>query len=327
MVSVIILSSDYNFKTKLMIELKKERNFDIMTSALDLVQASSLMKKNLQFVIILDVTTVQATDAYLKELIERFNVLVIVVRGSTPVSFFRSGVKDCLFKPPSGSQILLESFTKDVINRIRGFLTASPPLSAQDYFGAVGPEQTMILIASSTGGTEALVELFKTLPGDGPPILVVQHMPMLFTKQFADRLDRLSQVSVCEASDGMYIKKGMAYIAPGDFHMKMIKKNSKCALSIFSADKVHGVRPAADVLFQSVALLAAKPTLSVILTGMGSDGAFGMRDLKKKGGKTIAQNKETCVVFGMPKAAIDLGIIDHVLPLDRISAKIVELVY
>ena len=179
----------------------------------------------------------------------------------------------------------------------------------------------IINIGSSTGGPRAVSELFTDLPKETPPILLVQHMPKFFTKPFSERLDKLSRFSVREAEDGDRVEEGLALVAPGDFHMT-VTRNGR--IRLHQGPMVHYLRPTVDELMLSTADIYGQRNLGVILTGMGSDGAKGMRAIKEHGGQTIAQDESTCVVFGMPKVAIEQGCVDVVLPLQRIPGEIVR---
>ena len=183
-----------------------------------------------------------------------------------------------------------------------------------------GSSERIIIIGSSTGGPSTVQKVLNELPTDiAAGILLVQHMPKGFTKQFADRLSKTTGFSVKEAEDGDVIKDGMILMAPGDYHMT-VQPNRKIRLD--SSEKRFGVRPAVNMTMVSASEVFGSNIVGVILTGMGHDGGFGMKSIKKRGGHTIVQNKETCVIFGMPKSVIDLDAADFVLPLDDIPKKI-----
>jgi two-component system chemotaxis response regulator CheB len=186
--------------------------------------------------------------------------------------------------------------------------------------------EQLIAIGASTGGTEALREILVRLPESSPPVLVVQHMPEMFTKLFARRLDGLCPMGVDEAVDGEPVLPGRAYIAPGGIHMLVNRTERGLAIALDRGPLVNRHRPAVDVLFNSVAKNVGRNAVGVILTGMGADGAAGMRELKQAGARTLAQDRASCVVFGMPKAAIDNGSIDRVLPLGAMAGEILRLV-
>jgi two-component system, chemotaxis family, protein-glutamate methylesterase/glutaminase len=187
----------------------------------------------------------------------------------------------------------------------------------------------IIIIGSSTGGPQTLERVIPLLPESLPaPVLIVQHMPPVFTKSLAERLDRLSQLKVKEAEEGDIIEKGKVYIAPGDYHMELRRgisdgiKVDKITLN--QNPREEGVRPSINFTLRSASESYKDKVVGVILTGMGSDGTDGMRAVKAQKGVCIAQNKDTSIIYGMPKAVADAGLADYVLPLDQIPAKIVE---
>lgn len=177
----------------------------------------------------------------------------------------------------------------------------------------------VIAIGASTGGTEAIAEVLREMPSDAPGIVIVQHMPPGFTTSFASRLNGLCRMRVKEARDGDRIMAGQVLLAPGDYHMQVVRSGAQDTVRVFSAPPVNRFRPSVDVLFNSCADQLGCNCVGVILTGMGYDGARGMRALHDAGGPTIAQDEATSVVFGMPKEAIAHGGVDQVLPLDQIA--------
>ncbi|MCS6948911.1 MAG: chemotaxis response regulator protein-glutamate methylesterase [Armatimonadota bacterium] len=184
----------------------------------------------------------------------------------------------------------------------------------------------LIAIGASTGGPEAIRQVLQGLPAQVPPIVIVQHMPPVFTRSFAERLDRLCTVRVKEAEDGDTLQPGHAYIAPGDYHLQVSRNGSQYRARVVQTEPVNRHRPSVDALFDSVVEASGAATVAVLLTGMGADGARGMKKLRDAGARTIAQDEETCVVFGMPREAIQLGGAEFVLPLPQIAHKVVELV-
>ena len=180
----------------------------------------------------------------------------------------------------------------------------------------------LIAVGASTGGTVALERLFRAFGSDMPPVLTVIHMPQGFTKAFADRLDGLCDVRVKEAEGGETLRDGTVYIAPGNEHMELRGRGTDMIVRLHRKEKVHNCRPSVDVLFHSVAETMGANTCGVILTGMGRDGAEGLRAIKDRGGHTIAQDEATSIVFGMPKEAIDIGAVHDVCSLDAIAGRI-----
>ncbi|AEH07385.1 protein-glutamate methylesterase/protein-glutamine glutaminase [Methanothermococcus okinawensis] len=184
-----------------------------------------------------------------------------------------------------------------------------------------------IMIGSSTGGPPVVSEIINNLPKNMPPIFVVQHMPKGFTKMFADRMNTGAKLNVKEAQDGELVKPDYVYVAPGDYQMLLRKRGNDVYIVLDGKmPKVHGTKPSVDVTAEYVSKIYGKNTVGVILTGIGRDGAYGLKLIKEKGGKIIAQNKDTCVVFGMPKAVIEMNIADAVLPPSKIPETIVKLI-
>jgi two-component system chemotaxis response regulator CheB len=184
------------------------------------------------------------------------------------------------------------------------------------------PPSAVIAIGASTGGTEAIQKVLVELPGNCPGVVITQHIPAVFSRSFANRLNDLCAIRVREAEDGDKLEPGLALVAPGNFHMLVHRSALGYRVEVKDGPMVCFQRPAVDVLFHSVARSAGPSATAAILTGMGSDGAQGMLAMKKAGARTIAQDEASCVVFGMPKEAIRLGAVDRVLPLASISGAI-----
>ena len=182
----------------------------------------------------------------------------------------------------------------------------------------------IVAVGASTGGTEALKELLSPLPADFPGIVIVQHMPEAFTRQFAERLDSLCKIRVKEAQDGDHILPGHALLAPGGHHMSVVRRGTEYAVHVYSGERVNRHIPSVDVLFSSCARSMGKNALGVLLTGMGADGAKGMLEMKQAGAFNIAQDESTSVVFGMPREAILLNAVDKVLPLGHIPDALLQ---
>lgn len=179
--------------------------------------------------------------------------------------------------------------------------------------------EKVVAVGASTGGTEALRAFLTALPLDSPGILIVQHMPELFTKSFAKRLDELCRISVKEAEHGDTVIRGRALIAPGNKHLLLKRSGARYFVEVVDGPLVNRHRPSVDVLFRSVAQFAGRNSVGVLMTGMGADGAKGLLEMRNTGAHTIAQDEKSCVVFGMPKEAIKLGAAEKVLPLEGIA--------
>ena len=199
------------------------------------------------------------------------------------------------------------------------------PAAALSRLSLTRTTHAVVAIGASTGGTQALQSLLSALPANTPGIVIVQHMPEHFTRSFADRLNTLCSIEVKEAEDGDTVAPGKALIAPGNFHLSLDRSGAVYRVRVQQGPLINRHRPSVNVLFQSVAQYAGRNAVGVILTGMGNDGAEGMKAMKDHGAATVAQDESTCVVFGMPKEAIATGGVDHVLPLQDIPGKILEL--
>jgi two-component system chemotaxis response regulator CheB len=243
------------------------------------------------------------------------------------------GAVDFITKPKIDLRQGMNDIAADLIAKVKGAATASlrqtPAAGAQTPVRPTALNSAMIkttdmiiAIGSSTGGTEAVKEVLQVLPPNTPPILITQHMPEKFTKTWADRMNELCRISVKEAEDGDSVLPGHALIAPGNYHMTLVRSGARYSVRINQNEPVNRHRPSVDVMFDSVAQYAGGNSVGVILTGMGGDGAKGLLKMKEAGAYTIAQDEASCVVFGMPKEAIKLGAADVVRPLKDIAATV-----
>lgn len=196
------------------------------------------------------------------------------------------------------------------------------PLSVSEC--RIAATHKVVAVGASTGGTEALKDLLAPLPADFPGIVIVQHMPEAFTRQFAARLDSLCRLRVQEARDGDRILPGHALLAPGGHHMAVVRRGMEYAVHVYRGERVNRHLPSVDVLFSSCARQLGANALGVLLTGMGADGARGLLAMREAGAATFAEDESTCVVFGMPQVAIQLGAVDLALPLHKIPAALVQ---
>jgi len=237
------------------------------------------------------------------------------------------GAVDFIPKTGASLSLDLESEQDQIIAKVKAAAQAvimprlasdEPAIVSSDVHSTNG--EWLVMIGASTGGPRALPEVLSRLPSDLPAsVLIVQHMPEGFTRSFAERLNWISSLEVREAQEGDRLEKGIALVAPGNKHLTV--KDQKVHLT--DDPKVHYVRPAVDLMMKSAAPSYGPRAIGVILTGMGYDGAEGMKEIKRYGGKTIVQNEDTCVVYGMPKAAVDLDAADQIAPLDQIARHVV----
>lgn len=206
-------------------------------------------------------------------------------------------------------------------------VTAPPSFTADVVLQKAAPVKfrttdRLIAVGASTGGTEAIKEFLMGMPPDSPGIVIAQHIPKAFSTPFAERMNRCCQLTVFEAQDGQQILPGHAYIAPGDRHLLVARSGARWICRLDDGSPVNRHKPSVDVLFRSAAGCAGPDALALMLTGMGDDGARGMKAMHDRGARTLAQDEESCVVFGMPKEAIALGAVDEVLPLDQMARAI-----
>lgn len=214
----------------------------------------------------------------------------------------------------------------NVSQLIRAQTAGTVPVQPKTYLPASSPgDERIIAIGTSTGGPRALQEIITKLPGNLPcGVVIVQHMPPGFTKSLAERLNSLSSVTVKEAEHNDVIRPGLVLIAPGDYHMLIERENAKTVVKLNQQPPIGGHRPAVDPMLESVARIFGSKAIGVILTGMGHDGAKGMQAIKRQNGHTIAEDQSTAVVFGMPKSAIEMGVIDKIAPITGITAEILK---
>jgi two-component system chemotaxis response regulator CheB len=277
---------------------------------------------------------------FLRILNEHHPVPVVVVSSLTPqgsakaMEALAAGAVDVLAKP-NGSQTLgevayqLAYYVKAAARarlrprRAETSATVPPPVTQPIPSGEFS-ERRVILIGASTGGVEALRFLLPQLPAGLPPIAVVQHIPPNFSRSMAEHLNKLCRFEVREAREGDDLNRSLCLIAPGDFHMALVAHGRGYRARLTQSPPVHHCRPSVDVLFRSAAQHAGAQAVAALLTGMGSDGARGLQALRAAGARTLAEHEESCVVYGMPQAAIKLGVVDQVVPLAQMPQAILQ---
>jgi two-component system chemotaxis response regulator CheB len=233
------------------------------------------------------------------------------------------GAVDYIAKPKVDLQQGLAEKQAEIIEKVKIAAKARVRSRAGASAGFSTTER-IVAIGASTGGVEALREVLCGLPADSPAVVVTQHMPAGFTTRFAERLDTLAQVMVQEAADGQRILPGHVYIAPGNWHLEVVRTGANYTCRLNDGPAVSGHRPSVDVLFRSVATNARGNAIGVILTGMGKDGAEGLKQMRAAGAATIGQNEATCIVYGMPKAAAALGATEIELPIEKVAGAILD---
>jgi two-component system chemotaxis response regulator CheB len=242
------------------------------------------------------------------------------------------GAVDYIAKPMVGLSEGFEALKDQIIATVKvaararvsvasGGKPAAARLIAGQHYSS---SEKVIAVGASTGGVEALQDLLTAFPPDAPAILVTQHMPAAFTTSFASRLDQLCAVTVTQAKDGERVLPGHVYIAPGGLHLELARSGANYVCRVSDDPPVSGHRPSVDVLFRSVAKAAGANAVGIILTGMGSDGALGLLEMRRAGASTIGQDEATCVVYGMPKAAFEAGAVEIELPIRKIAQQILH---
>lgn len=269
-------------------------------------------------------TTIAKPRAGLKDfLLDSSEDLVSVVRAASKARVERMPLRDRPAPTASTTETPLGGRGRPWDGEPRARLSPDEMLPPPDLAASSVPmTEKIVAIGCSTGGTQALEQILRELPRTVPGIVIVQHMPELFTRSFSERLDRVCAIEVREAAHGDRIVPGLALIAPGGRHLMVVRSGAQYKVEVKDGPLISRHRPSVDVLFRSVARSAGRNATGFILTGMGDDGAHGMREMHEAGAVTYAQDEKSCVVFGMPKEAIRLGGVDHVVPLERVPAAI-----
>ena len=278
-------------------------------------------------VVVMDITSAPASaaDELIRKLQPKRGYIAIVGDIREGFVYLGRGAADMIVKPAAVTAQSAESFVYSLCTKIKMIKNQGAEVLKRElkYDGA-GISDKIIAIGSSTGGTEIILEIIKQFPHNCPPVLVAQHMPPVFTKLYAQRLHDKCKASVWEAKDGDALRPGLVLIAPGDHQMRVVKKNGAYSVTVISGEKVNGHAPSIDVLFNSVAQAAGSKAIGVILTGMGMDGASGLLEMRKKGAATFGQDAESSVVYGMPKAAFEMGAVMRQLGTADIPSAILK---
>jgi len=325
--------------------LSTDPEIEVMGTAADPFVATERMREEVPDVITLDIEMPRMDGlTFLQKIMSQHPIPVVICSSlaeegaQSTLKALEYGAVDIITKPHLGSKQFLEDSRIALCQAVKA--AAAAQLSVLQPRRAVEPKLTadailspathamaettekVVAIGASTGGTEALKTLLEVLPPDAPGIVIVQHMPEMFTRAFANRLDGLCNITVKEAETNDTVLRGRALIAPGNHHLLLKRSGARYYVDIKDGPLVCRHRPSVDVLFRSAARYAGQNAVGVILTGMGDDGASGMLEMKQAGAVTIAQDEATCVVFGMPKEAIKRCAVDKVLPLQAVAGAI-----
>lgn len=311
--------------------LTEEPDFEVVGLARDGIEAISMAKELKPDVITLDVEMPRMSGIEaLTSIMRECPAAVVMVSTKTSagaeatIEALERGAVDFVCKPRSGSFMALREARDELVGKVRHASQARIGVRPRSPVRAAVPTRSSdkaVLIATSTGGPKALTCLFETLPKEWQvPILIVQHMPIGFTASLAARLDRIGTVPCREAAHGDVVRPGLALLAPGGVHMRVSDDGS---VDLFDAPTLHGVRPAADYLFESAAKVFGGRCVGAILTGMGKDGAAGALAVKQAGGTVLGEDETSCTVYGMPRAAKELGAISGEYPIHEIGHALV----
>ena len=344
-IRVLIVDDSAVVRQTLREVLESDPGIEVMATAGDPFVAAERIAEEVPDVITLDIEMPRMDGlTFLKKLMGQHPIPVVICSSLAEEgaqSTFKAleyGAVEIVTKPRMGTKQFLEDSRIYICNAVkaagearlqslRPSHTVEPKLNADCILSPAThamaeTTEKVVVIGASTGGTEALKTVLEALPADTPGIVIVQHMPELFTRAFASRLDSLCAITVKEAETNDTIIRGRALIAPGNHHMLLKRSGARYYVEIKDGPLVCRHRTSVDVLFRSAARYAGRNAVGVILTGMGDDGARGMLEMKQAGAATIAQDEATCVVFGMPKEAIKLGGVDRVLPLQAVARAI-----
>lgn len=335
-IKVLVVDDSALIRSLLGTIIKAEKDLLLVGAAPDAYAARELINQFSPDVITLDIEMPKVDGlTFLEKLMKARPTPVVMISTLTEqgadatLRALELGAIDFIAKPKLDIAQGIEQYRVLILEKIRMAATAKvkktekAKINSQLTMGFSGTEK-IIAVGASTGGTEAIKDFLVQLPVNSPAVVITQHMPPGFTTSFAKRLDSLCRLKVQEVVGGERILPGNAYLAPGNYHLSIKRSGADYIAQLLDSERVSGHKPSVDVMFQSLSSCAAKNTVAVILTGMGKDGAAGMYNLHQNGAYTFAQDEASCVVFGMPKEAINLGGVDEVLPLNDLAAAVVK---
>jgi two-component system chemotaxis response regulator CheB len=343
-ISVLIVDDSALVRRVLTEILSSDPGIKVLGTAHDAYDAREKIKALNPDVLTLDVEMPRMDGlTFLRNLMRLRPMPVIMVSSLTErgaevtLDALSIGAIDYLSKPKIDLAATLSDYRDELIAKVKAAASArvrspsSGAASTDAVLAKRAPQRQLrtteriIAIGASTGGTEAIKDVLIHLPPDTPGIVITQHIPKLFSGAFARRMDSCCQLSVCEAEDGQQVLRGHAYIAPGDMHLSLVRDGARYVCRLDDGPPVNRHKPSVDVLFRSVAQQAGRNAIGVILTGMGKDGALGLKEMRDGGSRTIAQDEATSIVWGMPGEAVALGGAADVLPLGEIYSRILAL--
>lgn len=338
-IKVLVIDDSAVVRKILTQELQKTGEIEVIGTAPNPIIGRDKIVMLKPDVIILDVEMPEMDGiTFLEKLMKHYPMPVVILSslaeegGRVALKAIELGACEVLSKP--GASYSVKDMSEQLIDKVKAASIAKniKRVRMEDKvvdkskrnMAMIRTTNKIIAIGASTGGTEAIKEVLKKIPANSPPIVMVQHMPMNFTKAFAERLNNICEIEVREAKNGDQVLQGTALLAPGNKHMELRRNGANYFVEIKDGPLVFHQRPAVENLFQSVAKYAGSNAVGVILTGMGKDGSTGLLEMKKAGAYTIAQDEKSSTVFGMPKEAIELGAADTVLSLEKIAGEIMK---
>jgi two-component system chemotaxis response regulator CheB len=335
-IRVLIVDDSALFRGVVAKGISADPNIVVVATAIDPYDAKDKIIETAPDVMICDVVMPKMDGIeFIRRLLPQYPLRVVVVSSVSEavLDAINAGAVDFVLKPDMNSGRSASVFIAELIEKIKIAGNAHIPMPkpvrphvpARTELKTTAPStKRIIAIGASTGGTEALFNILSAMPPDIPGVVVVQHIPPVFSRMFAERLDKALPLRVSEAKSGDFVERGRVLIAPGDKHMIVKKLGDKLRVEVNAGEKVSGHCPSVDVLFNSVAQACGADAVGVILTGMGSDGAKGLLSMRSKGARTIGQDEASSVVYGMPKVAFDIGAVDKQVPLENIPQAIIN---
>ena len=326
-IRVLIVDDSLLFREIIAKGISSDNEIEVVATANDPFDARDKIIKYKPDVMTCDIEMPKMNGVeFIKRLLPQYPIPVIIVSMVDEAVFdaVNAGAVDFVSKPDPRLVRDVESFIYEMITKVKiaslskVILQSSQPAHINSYSPDNINKNRLIAIGASTGGTEAIYRLLKKLPEDMPGIVIVQHIPPVFSRMFAERLNDTTAFEVKEACTGDYLDKGKVLIAPGDQHMRIRKIGDRYKVECFNGERVNGHCPSVDVLFDSVAKMAGSNAVGIILTGMGYDGAKGLLAMKRMGARTIGQDEKSAIVYGMPKVAYNIGAVEQQASIDDI---------
>jgi len=334
-IRVLIVDDSLFFQKFLSLGISSAEGLEVVATAQDPYDARDKILKYKPDVMICDVEMPKMNGIeFIRKLIPQYPIPVIVVSSINGIVFdaLDAGAVDFVAKPDMENIKNVELFILELIDKINIASKAkiiknneNTNINSKCEKNSLSSKE-IIAIGASTGGTEAILSILKDMPSNIPGVVVVQHIPPFFSKLFAERLNKLTNLEVKEAESGDYVEQGKVLIAPGNKHMRIKRISNKFKVDCFEGEKVNGHCPSIDVLFESVAKEAGNNAVGIILTGMGQDGAKGLLAMRRRGAYTIGQDESSSVIYGMPKVAFEIGAVCKQLPLSRIPFALLEVI-